>query len=438
MTATSKITHRKVLTIALPIMASNISEPLIGIVDTAVVGQLPQAHYIGAVAIAALIFSMVYWGFGSLRMGTGGLAAQAFGSGDMTELRSVFARALIISTILGTTILVLGPLISRFSFWLIEASPAIEGEAKAYFNIRIWSSPFALANFVILGWFIGMGKTGTAFVLQLVLNITNIILDVVFVIGLSMTADGVALGTVLAEVTACIVGLALVARQLKRLGGSWSAEKIFYRPALLRTLSVNSDIMIRSLALTFGFAFFMARSASVSEQVVAANTILMHLFEASAYVLDAFAFAAEALVGQMVGARNRSEFVKAIRLTSFWGGAMAVLISAAFALGGPVFIDLLTVNEGLRQTARTYLWWAVAAPLIGLASFQFDGIFTGATRTADMRNMMLVSLAVFLVAVYSLTPLYGNHGLWAAMMVFFVVRGVTLAARMPALMRELF
>jgi len=437
-TAPIEITNAKILAIATPIMLSNISQPLIGIVDTAVVGQLPQAHYIGAIAVGALIFNLVYWGFGSLRMGTGGLAAQAFGAKDMDELRSVFARALLISTIIGIVLFFAAPLISKFSFWLIQASPRVEQEAKTYFDIRIWSAPFALANYVILGWFIGMGKTATAFVLQLVLNITNIILDIYFVMGLSMTSDGVALGTVLAEVVAAIVGLGLVYRQVHILGGSWSRHKIFKRAAMFKTLSVNSDIMIRSLSLTFAFAFFISQSAKVSEGIVAANAILMHLLEMSAYFLDGFAFAVEALAGQMVGAGNRTGFLKAVKLTSLWGFGVSFFVAIIFYIGGPSFIDILTINTEIRATAKTYLWWAALAPVIGVACFQLDGVFTGATRTADMRNMMLISLVVYLAAWFVLAPIWGNNGLWAALMIFFIVRAITLGARMPALLRALF
>ncbi len=436
--AMNEITHAKVLAVATPIMLSNISQPLIGIVDTAVVGQLPQAHYIGAIAVAALIFNLIFWGFGSLRMGTGGLAAQAFGSGDMGELRSVFARAIFISTIIGVVLLLASPFISNFSFWMIEASPLVEQEAKTYFDIRIWSAPFALANYVILGWFIGMGKTATAFLLQIVLNLTNMALDFYFVMGLSMTADGVALGTVFAEILATAVGLVLIFRQTRKLGGNWSRTRIFQRAAMIKTLSVNSDIMIRSLALTFAFAFFISQSAKVSETVVAANAILMHLLEMSAYFLDGFAFAVEALAGQMVGAKNRSGFVRAIKLTSYWGVGVSIVVALVFFVGGPYFIDIMTINQGIRETAKTYLWWAAIAPVIGLACFQLDGVFTGATRTSDMRNMMLVSLAIYLGAWLVLAPIWGNNGLWAALMIFFVARAITLGARLPALFRDLF
>ncbi len=435
---TKQITHKRVLAVAVPIMLSNLSQPLIGIVDTAVLGQLPQPHFIGAIAVASLIFTIVFWGFGSLRMGTGGLSAQAFGSGDMIELRAVFARALLISTIIGIIIVALGPLISWFSFWVLEASLAVETEALKYFEIRIWSAPFALANYVILGWFIGMGKTGHAFAVQLVLNLSNVVLDVFFVFGLSMTTDGVAWGTLLAEIIAVVFGAVLIWRTLAKIGGSWSQKRILHKASLIRTVSVNADIMVRSLSLTFAFAFFTAQGAKVSDTIVAANAILMHLLITSAYFLDGFAVAVEALAGQAVGARNRDLFWQSVKLTALWGAFISVLVAMVFLIGGPYFIDILTVNETVRLTARTYLGWAVAAPVIGFACFLLDGIFTGATRTADLRNMMIISVIVYLAAWYVLTPVYANHGLWASLMIFFIVRAITLGIRLPALMRALF
>jgi len=435
---TSNITHKRVLAVAVPIMLSNLSQPLIGIVDTAVLGQLPEPHYIGAIAVSSLIFTIIYWGFGSLRMGTGGLAAQAFGAGDMTELRAVLVRALLISSVIGLIVISLGPFIEVFSFWLLEASSAVETEARIYFEIRIWSAPFALANYVMLGWLIGMGKTGYAFAIQLVLNLSNVVLDVFFVWGLSMTADGVAYGTLLAEIIAAAFGGVLIWRVLAKIGGEWSEERILHKPSIIRTISVNADIMVRSLSLTFAFAFFTAQGAKVSDTIIAANAILMHLLITSAYFLDGFAVAVEALAGQAVGARNRKLFWKSVKLTALWGAIISVFVALTYAIIGPYFIDLLTVNETIRLTARTYLWWAVAAPVIGFACFLLDGIFTGATRTKDLRNMMLLSVMVYLAAWYVLTPLYGNHGLWAALMIFFIVRAITLVARMPPLMRALF
>ena len=435
---TTRITYKTVLAIAVPIMLSNLSEPLIGIVDTAVLGQLPQAYYIGAIAVASLIFSIVYWGFGSLRLGTGGLAAQAFGARQMTELRAVFARALLISSVIGIFIVALGPLIGDLSFWLFEASPEVERYARIYFDIRIWSAPFALANYVILGWFIGMGKTGHAFAVQLVLNLTNVALDIFFVLGLSMTADGVAFGTLLAEIIAAAFGLLLVWRVLGQVGGRWSKKRTFDRAAILNTVSVNADIMVRSLLLTFAFGFFTAQSARAGDVIIAANAILMHLLVTSAYFLDGFAVAVESLAGQAVGAGNRARFWQTVKRTSVLGFAVSVLVSIVFALVGPLFIDLLTINETVRAAARTYLVWAVMAPVIGFACFQLDGIFTGATRSKDLRNMMIISVLAYLAVWYILAGPFGNNGLWASLMIFFIIRAITLAARMPALLKALF
>ncbi|HFC04364.1 MAG TPA: MATE family efflux transporter [Rhizobiales bacterium] len=435
---TTRITYKTVLAIAVPIMLSNLSEPLIGIVDTAVLGQLPQAYYIGAIAVASLIFSIVYWGFGSLRLGTGGLAAQAFGARQMTELRAVFARALLISSVIGIFIVALGPLIGDLSFWLFEASPEVERYARIYFDIRIWSAPFALANYVILGWFIGMGKTGHAFAVQLVLNLTNVALDIFFVLGLSMTADGVAFGTLLAEIIAAAFGLLLVWRVLGQVGGRWSKKRTFDRAAILNTVSVNADIMVRSLLLTFAFGFFTAQSARAGDIIIAANAILMHLLVTSAYFLDGFAVAVESLAGQAVGAGNRARFWQTVKRTSVLGFAVSVLVSIVFALVGPLFIDLLTINETVRAAARTYLVWAVMAPVIGFACFQLDGIFTGATRSKDLRNMMIISVLAYLAVWYILAGPFGNNGLWASLMIFFIIRAITLAARMPALLKALF
>ena len=432
------ITHRKVLAIAVPVMLSNISEPLIGIVDTAVIGQLPEAHYIGAIAIGSLVFSIIYWGFGSLRMGTGGLAAQAFGASDNNELRAVLARAMIISVLIGVLLVITSPLTGWLAFYLIDASTQIENEARIYFDIRIWSAPFALANYVILGWFIGLGATGRALSVQLVLNITNMMLDALFVLGFDMTTDGVGLGTLLAEIIASLFGLVLIARRLRQTGGVFDRKAVLDRVKMLRTVAVNADIMVRSLALTFAFAFFMSRSASMGDITVGANAILMHMFEITAFFLDGFAFSAESLAGQAVGARNLLRFSRAARLSGIWGLAVAAVVAMVIYSAGGLFIDTLTVNAEIRATARQYLLWAAVTPVTGIAAFIYDGIFTGATRTADMRNMMLVSLALFLLCWWILTPLWHNHGLWAALNIFLLVRGLALWARMPALRRALF
>ncbi len=432
------VTHRSVLALAVPIMLANISEPLIGIVDTAVIGRLPQSYYIGAVAVGTLIFSFAYWGFGFLRMGTGGLAAQAYGRGDMGELAAVALRALLVAGAIGVGLLIVAPLLASIAFRLIGASPEIEQQARIYFNIRIWSAPFALANYAFLGWFIGIGAMRTAFALQLLLNITNMALDALFVLGFGMATAGIGYGTLIAEVTAALAGGLVLWRHFARLGARPSLRSALDRARIKTMLGVNADIMVRTVCLTFAFSWFTAEGARVSDTVVAANAILMQFFTLGAFLIDGFAHAAEALTGQSVGAGDRERYRAGIRISSLWALVAAAVTSLAIALAGPWFIAALTVNEAVRAMARHYLMFAAATPLLGAACFQLDGIFIGATRTHDMRNMMLVSLAVFLVAGYWLLAVMGNAGLWLALIIFFIMRGVTLGIRLPALERDAF
>ena len=432
------ITHKSVVMMALPIMLANVSQPLLGVVDTAVIGQLPQPHYSGAVAIGALIFSLVYWAFGFLRMGTSGIAAQAYGAGDGKELSAVLYRALLLAGGIGIALLILAPLISKISFWSIAASSDIEREARIYFDIRIWSAPFTLANYAILGWLIGIGKMRWAFLVQIYLNVANMLLDALFVLHFDYATAGIAYGTLIAEVSSAFVGLCVVWKFLKADGEKPSRSRILNPEKVRRMLMVNGDIMIRSLCLTFGFAWFASQGARISDVAVSANAILLHLFSMGSYMIDGFANVSEALVGQSVGAKSRQRFRDAVRITSQWAMVSGAALSMIIVIVGPWAIDLMSVNEEIRAYARQFLWWTALTPILGAACFQLDGIFIGATRTRDMRNMMLISLALFLALGYSLVPVFGNHGLWFAMCAFFIVRGFTLYARMPALQRDAF
>jgi multidrug resistance protein, MATE family len=432
------VSHRRVLAIALPIMLANVSQPLLGIVDTAVIGRLPEPHYIGAIAIGSLIFSFLYWGFGFLRMGTGGLAAQAYGAADPAELAAVLARAILIAGAIGLAIIALGPLIGAFAFNAIQASDAVEQEASTYFAIRIWSAPFTLVTYVLVGWFVGIGKTRAALAIALFLNGVNMALDALFVLWLGMTAAGIALGTLIAEISAALLGLVLVGLELRRVRARFDLARILDRERLVRMVSVNFDIMVRSLLLILAFSWFTAQGARMGDVTLAANAVLMHFFTFSAFLIDGFAHAAEALVGQSVGARARAMYRQAVRLSSLWAGALSLTLAAGIVIAGPLMIDVLSVSEEVRATARQYLPWVAVSPLLGVACFQLDGIFTGATQTRDMRNMMVVSFAAFLAVWWLATPLWGNHGLWLALDLFFLVRTLTLLARLPALERRAF
>ena len=429
------LTHRAILAIAVPIMISNVSTPLLGVVDTAVMGRIPDPAYIGAVALGSLVFNFVFWGFGFLRMGTTGLTAQALGAADTNEIRASLGRALLIAVGVGAALLVLQWPIREIAFTLLNGPARVEALARDYYDVRIWAAPATLINYGLLGWFIGLGRARLALALQLVLNITNMLLDILFVLGLGMGVKGVGLGTLLAEVIAAIVGLLIAAHYLRRTGGHWDFARLMLRARLQRTLAVNRDIMIRSLALIVVFAWFMAQGAQQGEGILAVNAVLMQFIAVSAFFLDGLAFAAEALVGRAVGAASRAGFAAAARMTTVWAAGIALAMSLVFAVCGTLVIDLLSVDPLVRSLARSYLPWAALAPLIGVWAFQLDGIFIGATRTADMRNAMLASAGIFLAAWWLLSS-YGNHGLWASLYVHYVARTGTLLYFLPGLTRS--
>jgi MATE family multidrug resistance protein len=433
--ARQRLSHRAILSIALPIMLSNVSTPLLGIVDTGVVGQIPDPTYIGGVALGALVFNFVFWAFGFLRMGTTGLTAQALGAGDATEVRAGLGRAVMIAAVVGAALVALQWPIRELAFALLEGSPEVEDLARRYYDIRIWAAPATLINYALLGWFIGLGRAQMALVLQLLLNVTNMALCLLFVLGYGLGVEGVGTATLLAEVVAAVAGLGIAARHLRAVGGRWDFAQLRAADRMARTIAVNRDIMIRSAALIGAFTWFMAQGARQGDTILAVNAVLMHFVTFAAFFLDGLAFAAEALVGKAVGAAHRAGLRAAARMTTCWAAGVAVAACTVFAFAGTGIVDLLTVDAGVRETARVYLPWAVLAPVVSVWAFQLDGIFIGATRTAQMRNAMLVALAIFLFAWWVLQP-FGNHGLWAALYVHYAARAGTLAYHWPALVRS--
>jgi MATE family multidrug resistance protein len=427
--------HRAILAIAVPIMISNLSTPLLGVVDTGVIGQIPDAALIGAVALGALVFTFAFWAFGFLRMGTTGLTAQALGASDTEEIRASLGRAVFIAIVIGVALVAVQWPVRELAFFLLDGSERVESLARDYYDIRIWSAPATLTNYALLGWFIGLGKARVALMLQLILNLTNMLLDAFFVLGLHMGVDGVAIGTVIAEFVAAIAGLIIAARYLRHVGGQWDMVRLLVPEQIRRTLTVNRDIMIRSLSLVFVFGWFLAQGAKHGDSILAANAVLMHFISVTAYFLDGFAFAAEALVGKAVGAAHRAGLSKASRMTTWWAAGVALLSSLFLFVFGPSLIDILTTEPGVRELAREFLPWATFAPLVGVWCFQLDGIFIGATRTAAMRNAMLMSAAIFLVGWYVLTP-FGNQGLWASLYVHYAARTFTLLYYFPGLRRS--
>jgi MATE family multidrug resistance protein len=418
--AAPALTHRRVLKIALPIVLSNATVPILGAVDTGVVGQLGLAAPIGAVGIGAITITALYWILGFLRMGTTGLTSQAQGAGDSAEVAAMLSRALMIGVVAGVVLILLQAPLFWGAFRLSPASPEVETMARSYMRIRVWSAPAAISIYGLTGWLIALERTRAVLAIQLLMNGMNILLDLWFVLGLGWGVEGVAMGLWLC-------------RDAFR-GSAWKDwPRVFDRARLTHMMRVNTDILIRSLLLQAVFVSFLFFGADFGDVTLAANQILVQFLEITAYALDGFAFAAEALVGQALGARARMSLRRGALLTSFWGLVCVIGLAIAFALFGGRIIDIMTTAPEVRTEARAYLVYMVAAPLLGLAAWMLDGVFIGATKTADMRNMMIVSFVIYGIAVAVLMPLYGNHGLWMALLISLVARGVTLALRYPAL-----
>ena len=432
------VNHKTFLRIAIPIMLSNVSEPLIGVVNTAVVGQLPGAHLIGGVAVGSLIFSFLFWGFGFLRLSTSGLSAQATGAADAREVGAIVWRSLLIAVTVGVALIALSPILKPLAISLMGGSQDVQLAATTYFSYRIWAAPAALGNFTILGWFIGQGRTKVAFVTQLALNVTNMVLSALFVLHFNMGIAGVGLAVLIAEYAAVGLGLVMVLWRLRALKQPFDRALVLDGTKITSLITANADMMIRTVCLLFAFVWFTSRGARSGDTAVAANAVLLHMFEIAAYMIDGFAYAAEALVGQAIGAKDRIRYGRAITLSTGYVMAFGALASMLIWLFGTQFINIMTVNEVVRTFAYQYLFWAAITPFLGAACFLYDGIFTGAMATREMRNMMLLSLGAYMLAWFVLEPRYGNHGLWAALSVFFIARSVSFAARLPAIKVRVF
>ncbi|WP_170426564.1 MATE family efflux transporter [Ruegeria arenilitoris] len=430
--ASAPITHKRVLKIAAPIVLSNATVPILGAVDTGVVGQMGQAAPIGAVGMGAVILATIYWVFGFLRMGTTGLAAQARGAGDTAETGALLMRGLLLGGAAGLFFILTQVWVFWGAFTLSPASPEVEAFTRAYLEIRIWGAPATIALYAVTGWLIAVERTKGVFVLQIWMNGLNIVLDLWFVLGLGWGVEGVAIATLIAEWTGLVLGLWLCGDAFS--GNQWRDwPRIFDAARLRRMMQVNGDIMVRSVLLTGSFTTFLFVGSDLGDVNLAANQVLLQFLEITAFALDGFAFSAEALVGSAVGARDRSQVRRASIMASQWGIGGAFALGLAFFLAGPALIDLMSTSPEVRVAAREFLFWAALAPVIGVASWMFDGIYIGATWTRAMRQAMIQSVAVYVVALFLLVPAFGNHGLWAALMVLNIARGVTLGWRYPKL-----
>src|SRR5215475_13820601 len=428
------VTHARVFGIAAPTMVANLTTPLLGIVGTAVIGRLGEAHLLGAVAMSALVFDLIFWVFGFLRMGTVALTAQALGAGDAREQRAVFVRALAVAAVIGLTLIVLQRPLADVIFFAMGGSEAVTAAAKAYFFVRIWSAPFALGSYVVLGWLVGLARTGIALALQIAINLLNMAATAALVLGLELGVPGAALGAVVAETAGFAAGLAAI----HWLGAfTRPAGAVFDRARLRRLFAINRDIMIRTMALIAAFFFFTAQGARAGDTLLAANAVLHNFTLIGSFFLDGFATAAKKLCGRAVGARDGPAFVAATKRVLAWGFLFGIATTILFLLVGAPLIDAMTTSTAVRTAARQYILFAALAPALGVAAYAFDGIYIGATWVRDMRNLMLAALAIYLATWWTLRP-YGNSGLWIALLTFLAARGLLQAARYPRLRSATF
>lgn len=429
------VTHARMLALALPMTLSNATTPLIGVVATAVIGRLGEAHLLGAVAMSSIVFDCLFWLFAFLRLSTVALTAQALGAGDVAEERATLMRALLVAVAIGFALILLQVPLAALIYRLMGASAEVTRAAEIYFAIRIWSAPFALANYVLFGWFVGLARAKTALALQVVINLVNLTVTVLLVLRLNFGVSGAAFASIAAEAAGTIVGLAVALRIVgARLP---DMARIFDRARLLRLIVINRDILIRTVALTAAWAFFAAQGARSGDVVLAANSVLHNLMLVGAFFLDGFAMAAEQLCGRAIGARDARSFSRSVRLSLGWGFGFGIAVTLALIAFGPQLIDLMTTTPDVRLAARDYLVYAALASVIGTFAFTYDGIYIGATWTRDMRNLMLVTIVLYFAAWWITLPL-GNAGLWIAILTFFGARGALQAARYPALARATF
>lgn len=424
--------NRRILRLAIPNIISNLSVPLLGAVDTALVGHLEEVYYLGAIAVGSMIFNFLFWGFGFLRMGTTGLTAQAFGEGNRRESILILARALAVAAIFSSLIILLQAWIADLSFWLVKASPEVERYTKIYFDIRIYSAPATLGLYAINGWFLGMQNARYPMAVTIFLNALNIALDVLFVYGLNMHVDGVATGTLIARYAGIGLALVLLVWKYREWLGEFVHRQLMEMAAVKKFFSVNRDIFIRTLCLIFTFSFFTAKSAEFGDVILAANSILLQLWMIVAYGIDGFAFAAESLIGRYTGARDPGRIRLAVFYSFGWGVGIGIAASVIYALFDVRILYLFTDQQNVIDTAMIFFAWTIAGPTVSSFCYIWDGIFIGATATSPMRDSMLIAtLAVFIPAYYLGIGYWGNHALWLAMVLFMVARGITLGLFAP-------
>jgi putative MATE family efflux protein len=431
------VTHRSVLAITLPMTLAFLTTPLLGLTDIAVAGRLGDPTALAGLVVGALIFDFAFSTFNFIRSGTTGLTAQAFGAENGTEMQAVFWRAVILALGIGAALVVLQPVISVLGLLAIAPDGDVARATRTYLFWRMFSAPFALINYALLGYVLGRGQGTLGLILQIVINGANIGLSILFGYVLEGGIAGIALGTVSGEAIGALVGMVLVIRGFPA-GERPDRRRILDRAGFVRMIALNRDIMIRSFCLLGGYMLFTRLGASLGALTLAANGVLLNLFMIGGYFLDGVATASEQLVGRAVGAFWRPAFDRAVKLTVLWSLGLSGVLTLAFLLAGSSFVDLLTTDAAVRAAARPYVAWAAVSVIAGALAFVMDGIFIGATWSRAMRDMMVLSALLFAVLAYALVPVLGNHGLWLAFDLFLSLRGLTLLAMLPSRRRQTF
>ena len=416
--------NKKILQLAIPSIVSNITVPLLGLIDVAIVGHLGSAAYIGAIAVGGMLFNIIYWLFGFLRMGTSGMTSQAFGQRDLKEVTRVLLRAVGVGLFIALCLLLLQYPIRKIAFLLIDATPEVRELATVYFNICVWGAPAVLGLYGFAGWFIGMQNSRFPMFIAITQNVVNIVASLSFVYLLDMKIEGVALGTLIAQYAGFFMASLLWLRYYGRLKIAFRWREIIGKTAMKRFFQVNSDIFFRTLCLVAVTTFFTSTGARQGDVVLAVNTLLMQLFTLFSYIMDGFAYAGEAMTGRYVGARNNTGLQRMIRLLFRWGWGLSLSFTILYMIGGQVFLGLLTNDTTVINAAGSYYYWVLAIPLAGFAAFLWDGILIGATATRLMLYSMLVASGMFFLIYYIFYALMGNHALWMAFLIYLSLRGI--------------
>ncbi len=427
-----RLMQREILRLSATNILSNIVIPLVGMVDVAIMGHLGSDIYIGAVALGSMIFNFLYWGFGFLRMGTTGFAAQANGTGNRQEMMAVLARGALLAGSAASILLLFQHPIGKLAFLLIRAPEAVEAEAMIYYSVRIWAAPATLMLYVFYGWFIGMQNTVIPATIAIVVSIVNMAASYLLVYRFGMTADGVALGTVIAQYTGAVLAITVLLTRYRKMLPFPPWRHVAQRIALVKMMRVNSDIFIRTLCLIAVMTYFTGRSAYYGSQILAVNTLLFQFFIFFSYFIDGFAYAGEALTGRLIGAKDRTGLATMLKTLFRWGAVMSLLFTLGYLLLGNQLPAILTNDPETIAATNPYLFWTIIIPVVSFAAFLWDGVFIGATAGAPMRNVMIVaSVAVFFPAYFLLDPIIGNHALWLAFLLFLAARstGMSLLAK---------